>query len=87
MFNYHIKKIFIDSELQENSVIRNFRITAADGKDYDTKHYGLQMIIAVGFKRDRTFVVKPDGNFISRLCSKYADFDKYIAELEDSVSG
>ena len=35
--NYHIKKIFIDSELQENSVIRNFRITAADGKDYDTK--------------------------------------------------
>ena len=85
--NYHIKKIFIDSELQENSVIRNFRITAADGKDYDTKHYGLQMIIAVGFKRDRTSVVKPDSNFISRLCSKYADFDKYIAELEDSVSG
>ena len=85
--NYHIKKIFIDSELQENSVIRNFRITAADGKGYDTKHYGLQMIIAVGFKRNRTFAVKPNGNFISRLCSKYADFDKYIAELEDSVSG
>ena len=48
--NYHIKKIFDDSELEEGSVIRNFRITAADGKSYDTKHYNLQMIIAVGFK-------------------------------------
>lgn len=50
MINYHIKKVFSDSELQEDSVIRNFRITAADGKIYDTKHYALQMIIAVGFK-------------------------------------
>jgi len=48
--NYHIKKIFEDSELLEDSVIRNFRITASDGKSYDTKHYNLQMIIAVGFK-------------------------------------
>lgn len=48
--NYHIKKIFDDSELEEASVIRIFRITAADGKSYDTKHYNLQMIIAVGFK-------------------------------------
>ncbi|OQA86570.1 MAG: hypothetical protein BWY31_01269 [Lentisphaerae bacterium ADurb.Bin242] len=48
--NYHIKKIFKDSELQEESVIRNFRITAADGKTYNTNHYSLQMIIAVGFK-------------------------------------
>ena len=48
--NYHIKKIFEDSELEEDSVIRNFRITATDGKSYDTKHYNLQMIIAVGFK-------------------------------------
>ncbi len=37
--NYHLKKIFSDSELQENSVIRNFRITAADGKTYNTNHY------------------------------------------------
>lgn len=48
--NYHIKKIFADSELEENSVIRNFRITAADGKAYNTKHYSLEMIISVGFK-------------------------------------
>ena len=48
--NYHVKKIFSDSELQEESVIRNFRITAADGKSYSTNHYSLEMIIAVGFK-------------------------------------
>lgn len=48
--NYHIKKIFQDCELSEDSVIRNFRITAEDGKIYDTKHYSLEMIIAVGFK-------------------------------------
>ncbi|MDP2785699.1 MAG: virulence RhuM family protein [Sulfurimicrobium sp.] len=48
--NYHLKKIFSDSELEENSVIRNFRITAADGKNYDTKHYNLAAIIAVGYK-------------------------------------
>ena len=48
--NYHVKKIFSDSELQEDSVIRKFRITAADGKSYSTNHYSLEMIIAVGFK-------------------------------------
>ena len=48
--NYHIKKIFSDSELQEISVIQKFRITAADGKTYNTNHYSLEMIIAVGFK-------------------------------------
>lgn len=48
--NYHVKKIFRDSELQESSVIRNFRITAEDGKTYNTKHYSLEMIISVGFK-------------------------------------
>jgi hypothetical protein len=48
--NYHLKKVFADSELQEDSVIRNFRITAADSKNYDTKHYNLSAIIAVGYK-------------------------------------
>ncbi len=48
--NYHLKKVFSDHELQEDSVIRNFRITAADGKSYDTQHYNLSAIIAVGYK-------------------------------------
>lgn len=48
--NYHIKKILEDGELSESSVIRKYWITASDGKNYETNHYGLQMIIAVGFK-------------------------------------
>ena len=48
--NYHLKKVFADSELEEGSVIRKFRITAADGKSYNTQHYKLPAIIAVGYK-------------------------------------
>lgn len=50
--NYHLKKIFADREIDENSVIRKFRITAADGKTYNTNHYNLSAIIAVGNKVD-----------------------------------
>ena len=56
--NYHIKKIFADEELNEKIVIRTFRITASDGKHYDTNHYNLQMIIAVGFKIDNDKAVR-----------------------------
>jgi hypothetical protein len=48
--NYHLKNVFSSSELEEVAVIRNIRITAADGKNYDTKHYKLAAIIAVGYK-------------------------------------
>ena len=51
--NEHIKKIFADSELEEAGTIRNFRIVQTEGSRQvtrDTKHYNLQMIIAVGFK-------------------------------------
>lgn len=46
----HLTSIFASGELDEVSVIRNFRITAADGKSYDTKHYSLDAIIAVGYR-------------------------------------
>ena len=48
--NYHLKKVFSDNELHEDSVIRKFRITANDGKSYNTKHYNLSAVIAVGYK-------------------------------------
>lgn len=48
--NEHLQNIFNDTELQESSVIRKCRITAADGKNYDTQHYNLSAIIAVGYK-------------------------------------
>lgn len=48
--NEHLQNIFRDSELSEEAVIRKFRITASDGKNYNTKHYSLQAVIATGFK-------------------------------------
>ncbi|MDP2193934.1 MAG: virulence RhuM family protein [Alphaproteobacteria bacterium] len=48
--NQHLKRIFADNELEEDSVIKQYLITATDGKTYNTKHYNLQAIIAIGFK-------------------------------------
>ena len=48
--SYHLKNVFANHELEENSVIQFFRITAADGKTYNTQHYNLAAIIAVGYK-------------------------------------
>ena len=54
----HIKNIFEEGELEENSVVRNFRITAADGKDYQTNHYNLDVIISVGYRVKSFLLVK-----------------------------
>jgi len=48
--NEHIKNIFAESELTSKSVIRKFRITASDGKSYETTHYNLDVIISVGYR-------------------------------------
>jgi hypothetical protein len=48
--NMHLKNIFKSGELEQNSVIKDFLITAADKKKYRTKMYGLEAIIAVGFR-------------------------------------
>lgn len=49
---YHLQKAFKTGELDEDSVTRIFRVTASDGKQYDTKHYNLKAIISVGNKVD-----------------------------------
>ena len=46
----HIKHIFEDGELEEDSVVRFFRTTAADGKSYEVAHYNLDMVLALGFR-------------------------------------
>jgi hypothetical protein len=48
--NEHLQNIFEEKELLENSVVRKFRITASDNKAYDTKHYELTAILAVGYR-------------------------------------
>lgn len=46
----HIKNIFDDEELKKESVVRKFRITANDGKEYNVLHYNLDLIISVGYR-------------------------------------
>ena len=46
----HISHIFSEGELDENSVVRDFRTTASDGKNYNIKHYNLDVIISVGYR-------------------------------------
>lgn len=48
--NEHLKNVFTTGELDEQAVIRKFRITAADGKNYQTQHYNLDAIISVGYR-------------------------------------
>src|SRR3546814_15514800 len=84
--NEHLKKIFADSELQEDSVIRKFRITAADGKNYNTQHYSLPAIIAVGYKVNSERAVqfrKWDTGLIEQFTIKaYVLDDEQIGKAE-----
>lgn len=48
--NEHVQNVFAEGELDEGAAIRKFRITAADGKSYDTQHYSLAVVIAVGYR-------------------------------------
>ena len=48
--NYHPRKVFDDNELESTAVIRKSLITASDGKGYQTQHYNLAAVIAVGYK-------------------------------------
>lgn len=62
-----------DSELQEDSVVRKFLITAVDGKKYQTKHYNLSAIIAIGYKvnSDRS-VLKSAGKVSAQIAKAHA---------------
>jgi hypothetical protein len=46
----HIKHIFEEKELDKNSVVRNFRTTAADGKNYEVNYFNLDVVISVGYR-------------------------------------
>ncbi|MBQ0056007.1 MAG: ORF6N domain-containing protein [Synergistaceae bacterium] len=82
--NYHINKIFADKELSRNSVIRKFWITATDGKNYDTNHYSLQMIIAVGFKVNSERAVQ-FRKWINEIASNYTTkaFNQQVARNKE----
>ena len=92
--NEHINNIFEEGELIRDSVIRKFRITAADGKNYETAHYNLDVIISVGYRvkshrgtqfriwatqRMREYIVKGFTLDDERL--KQAGYANYFKEL------
>jgi hypothetical protein len=59
----HIKHIFEEGELEENSVVRFYRTTASDGKNYQVQHFSLPLILAVGYRvRSSRHSVPPVGN-------------------------
>lgn len=94
----HIANIFKEGELVENSVIRNFRTTAADGKNYATNYYNLDVIISVGYRvkslqgtkfrqwattRLREYIVK--GFTMNDELLKEAGGGNYFDELLDRI--
>lgn len=85
--NEHIKNIFSTEELNENAVIRKFRITASDGKEYDTKHYNLDAIIALGYransKRATQFRVWATKTLKQYLIKGFAINEQRLLEAKD----
>lgn len=84
----HLQKIFKDNELLGNAVIRNFRITASDGKNYNTQHYNLSAIIAAqivqeftikGFEATDRKVLQDAGKVTAEIAKAHAEteFEKY----------
>ena len=54
----HLTNIFADRELEEDAVVRKFRTTAADGKNYQVRHYNLDVIIALGYRVQSPIAVR-----------------------------
>lgn len=82
--NYHVRKVFSDLEIQEEAVVRNFLITAEDGKGYSVKHYGLEMIIAVGFKVNSERAVQ-FRKWVNQIAREYTGHLKRIDDDSDGV--
>jgi len=95
----HIKNIFAEEELEETSVSKKFLRTAADGKNYETKHYNLDMIISLGYRvnskiatkfriwatqRLHEYIQKGFSINIDRLKNPDTPFD-YFEELEQII--
>jgi hypothetical protein len=87
--NEHIQNIFQERELQKRSVIRNFRITADDGKVYSTNIYNLDVIISVGYRvksqRGTQFRIWATKVLKSYLVQGYALNQKRLIERETNL--
>lgn len=73
----HIKNIFDEGELEEMSVVRKFRTTAADGKTYNMTFYSLDMIISLGY-RIKSAIATRFRRWATERLKEYMDFLKYL---------
>ena len=82
----HIKHIFEEGELEEDAVVRNFRITAADGKSYQTKYYNLDMIISLGY-RIKSKIVTQFRQWATKHLNEYIrkGFTKELKQIENKT--
>ena len=82
----HISNILLDNELSENSVVKNYFTTAADGKDYNVIFYSLDMILAIGFrvrsKRGTQFRIWANRHLKEYMIKGFVVDDVYINILE-----
>ena len=80
----HIKHIFEEEELDENSVVREFRTTATDGKSYNTKYYNLDMIISLGY-RIKSKIATQFRQWATKHLNEYIrkDFTKELKQIEN----
>jgi prophage maintenance system killer protein len=88
--NEHIRNVFKESELLSEAVIRNFRITASDGKIYDTAHYNLDVIISVGYRvkslRGTQFRIWATNVLRQHLVEGYTINEKRLKAQKDKIS-
>ena len=84
----HIKHIFEEGELKEDSVVRNFRTTASDGKGYDTAYYNLDVIISIGYRvkslRGTQFRIWPTQKLKEYLVKGFVVNDERLKEAGGS---
>ena len=82
----HIKHIFEEGELEEDAVVRNFRITAADGKSYQTKYYNLDMIIFLCY-RTKSKIATQSRQWATKHLNEYIrkGFTKELKQIENKT--
>lgn len=87
--NEHIKNVFKEGELILEAVIRKFRITASDGKSYDTAHYNLDVIISVGYRvkslRGTQFRIWATNVLRQHLVEGYTVNEKRLKAQQDKI--
>ncbi len=92
----HINNVFKEGELEKNQVVRNFRTTASDGKNYQVNHYNLDVIISVGYRvksrRGTQFRIWATNVLRDYLVQGYAlnerrlkEQQKYINNLQQAI--